>query len=223
MKFIISDISKQTKSSQMIIKTKGKKVMFKKIFNLSIALFIMAFLITNLSEAQTKKDTFPVFSISPVGGVQFPIGSLNDNYGVSWNAGLDMSLKVNKETAFYLNATYFDMPLKAGIIGPSASYIAITAGPRYYFASPKLKAQFFLEAGIGAYIFTQKEYTIETVPSIIVPSKSKANFGVNAGPGVTIPLGGTIDFIIKSKIHYTFEEGGAHTFLSAIAGVEFRL
>jgi hypothetical protein len=197
--------------------------MFKKIFNLSVALFIMVLFISNLSEAQTKKETYPVFSISPVGGVQFPVGTLNDNYGVSWNAGLDLSLKVNRETAFYLNAAYFDMPLKAGIIGPSAGYIAITAGPRYYFASPKLKAQFFLEAGIGAYIFTQKEYTIETDPSIIVPSASKTSFGVNAGPGVTIPLGGTIDFIIKSKLHYSFQDGGAHTFISAVAGVEFRL
>jgi hypothetical protein len=197
--------------------------MFKKIFNLSVALFIMAFFITNFSEAQTKKVQYPIFSISPVGGVQFPVGGLNDNYGVSWNAGLDLSLKVNKETAFYLNAAYFDMPLKAGIIGPGAGYIAITAGPRYYFASPKLKAQFFLEAGIGAYIFTQKEYTIATTPETIIPSASKTNFGVNVGPGVTIPLGGTIDLIMKSKLHYTFQDGGAHTFISAVAGVEFRL
>jgi hypothetical protein len=197
--------------------------MFKKFFNLSVALFIMALFITNLSEAQTKKTTYPIFGISPVGGVQFPIGSLNDNYGVSWNAGVDLSLKVNKETAFYLNAAYFDMPLKAGIIGPGAGYIAITAGPRYYFGSPKLKAQFFLEAGIGAYIFSQKEYTIATTPATIIPSASKTVFGVNAGPGVTIPLGGTVDLIMKSKLHYAFQSGSAHTFISAIVGVEFRL
>jgi hypothetical protein len=197
--------------------------MFKKLFNLSVALFIMALFITNLSEAQTKKVQYPIFSIAPVGGVQFPIGTLNDNYGVSWNAGLDLSLKVNKETAFYLNAAYFDMPLKAGIIGPGAGYIAITAGPRYYFAAPNLKAQFFLEAGIGAYIFTQKEYTIASTPAVIIPSASKTNFGVNAGPGVTIPLGGTVDLIMKTKLHYTFQDGGAHTFITAVAGVEFRL
>ena len=194
--------------------------MFTKIFRISLALLLMALFITSLSEAQTKKTVYPVFSISPVGGVQFPVGGLNDSYGVSWNAGLDLSLKVNKETAFYLNAAYFDMPLKAGMIGVNASYMAITAGPRYYFASPKLKAQFFLEAGIGAYIFTKKEYTIATITT---PSDSKTNFGVNVGPGVTIPLGGTIDLIMKSKLHYTFQTGGSHTFISAVAGVEFRL
>ena len=201
--------------------------MFTKIFKISLTLLIMAFFIVNISEAQTKKVEYPIFSFSPVGGVQFPVGGLNDNYGVSWNAGLDLSLKVNKETAFYLNATYFDMPLKAGITGPNASYIAISAGPRYYFASPKLKAQFFLEAGIGAYIFTQKEYTVTSPslsdPTVIIPSVTKTNFGVNVGPGVTIPLGSTIDLIMKSKLHYTFQDGGSHTFISAVAGVEFRL
>jgi hypothetical protein len=115
------------------------------------------------------------------------------------------------------------MPLKAGIIGPGAGYMTITAGPRYYFASPKLKAQFFLEAGIGAYIFSQKEYTSTSVPAVIIPSASKTVFGVNVGPGVTIPLGGTVDLIMKSKLHYAFQSGGAHTFISAVAGVEFRL
>jgi len=207
----------------MIIKNERKQVMFKKIFNLSIALFIMALFISNLSEAQTKKTTYPLFSIAPVGGVQFPVGSLNDNYGVSWNAGVDMSLKVNKETAFYLNASYLDMPLKSGLIGPGAGYIAITAGPRYYFGTPNLKAQFFLEAGIGAYIFTQKEFTLIGPPDVIIPSASKTVFGVNVGPGVTIPLGGTIDLLMKSKLHYAFQSGSAHTFITAVVGVDFRL
>jgi hypothetical protein len=210
-----------------VVQNERKQIMFTKISKISLALLIVAFFITNISVAQTKKVEYPIFSISPIGGVQFPVGGLNDSYGVSWNAGLDLSLKVNKETAFYLNAAYFDMPLKAGMIGANASYIAISAGPRYYFASPKLKAQFFLEAGIGAYIFTQKEYTVTSPsladPTVIVPSVTKTNFGVNVGPGVTIPLGGTVDLIMKSKLHYTFQSGGSHTFISAVTGVEFRL
>ena len=201
--------------------------MFKKIFKISLALLILVLIISNTTNAQTKKIQYPIFSISPIAGVQFPVGGLNDNYGVSWNAGMDFSLKVNKETAFYLNATYYDMPRKStASIGPDASYIAITAGPRYYFTSSQVKAQFFLEAGIGAYIFTQKEYTITSPslsdPTMTIPSVTKTNFGVNVGPGVTIPLGGTVDLIMKSKLHYTFEEGGAHTFIGAVAGVKFR-
>ncbi len=197
--------------------------MFTRIFKLMFVLLMVVLFSSNITEAQTKKITYPIFSISPVGGVQFPIGQLNDNYGVSWNAGIDMSLKINRETAFYLNASYLDMPLKAGLIGADAGYIAITAGPRYYFGGPKLKAQFFLEAGLGAYIFNQKEYTLTGPPELTIPSTSTVGFGVNVGPGVTIPLGGTIDFIMKSKLHYAFLESGSHTFLTAVAGVEFRL
>ncbi len=200
--------------------------MFKKIFNLSLALFIITLFISNVSEAQLKKVQYPKFSVSPIGGIQFPVGSLNDIYGVSWNAGLDFSMKVNKETALYVNATYFNMPKKTETgIGPDASYISITTGPRYYFIHPKLKAQFFLEAGLGIYIYTLKEYTVTSPslsdPSVIYPSVSKTIFGVTGGPGVTIPLGGSVDLIIKSKWHYTFHEGGAHTFISADAGIEF--
>jgi hypothetical protein len=200
--------------------------MFTKMFRISLALLMMALFITTTSEAQVKKAQYPKFSISPIGGLQFPIGSLNDNYGVSWNAGMDFSLKINKESAMYINATYFNMPKKTETgIGADASYMAITTGPRYYFISPNLKAQFFLEAGIGIYIFTQKEYTVTSPslsdPTVTVPSVTKTVFGVTGGPGVTIPLGGSIDLLIKSKWHYTFHEGGAHTFISANAGIEF--
>jgi hypothetical protein len=94
------------------------------------------------------------------------------------------------------------------------------------FTSPKIKAKFFLEAGLGVYIFTQKEFTTTTVPSVIIPSASTTNFGVNVGPGVIIPLGGAADLIMKSKLHYSFESGGSggsRTFVTGVVGVDFRL
>jgi len=201
--------------------------MFNKILKLWFGLLMMVLFITNVSEAQTKKVSYPLLSIAPLVGVQFPVGGLNDSYNPSWNAGLDFNLAVNRETSFFLNATYYNMPVKDNVAIPSnASYIGITAGPRYVFTSPSVKAKFFLEAGLGVYIFTQKEFTIVGPPDIIFPSASTTNFGVNVGPGVIIPLGGAADLIMKSKLHYSFESGGSgcsRTFVTGVVGVDFRI
>ena len=201
--------------------------MFNKFFKLGFGLLMLVLFITNVSEAQTKKVSYPLFSIAPIVGVQFPVSGLNDNYNPSWNAGLDFNLAVNRETSFFLNATYFNMPVKDNVaVLSSASYIGITAGPRYVFTSPKIKAKFFLEAGLGVYIFTQKEFTIVGPPDVVFPSASTTNFGVNVGPGVIIPLGGAADLVMKSKLHYSFESGGAggsRTFVTGVVGVDFRL
>jgi hypothetical protein len=111
-----------------------------------------------------------------------------------------------------------------------ASYIGITAGPRYVFTSPKIKAQGFLEAGAGVFIFNQKEYTIPSPslsqPDIIVPSSSNTLFGVTTGAGVFIPLSTSFDIIMKTILNYTFPSdgaGGSRTFLSARIGIDFKL
>jgi hypothetical protein len=113
---------------------------------------------------------------------------------------------------------------------PDASYIGITAGPRYVFTSPKIKAQGFLEAGAGVFIFNQKEYTIPSPslsqPDIIIPSNSNTLFGVTTGAGVFIPAGDSFDIIMKTILNYTFPsggEGGSRTFLSARIGIDFKL
>lgn len=201
--------------------------MFNKLFKLGFGLLMLVLFVTNISQAQTKKVVYPLFSIAPTIGVQFPVAGLNDNYNPSWNAGLDLCLAVNRETSFFLNGTYFNMPVKDNVAVPSnASYIAITAGPRYVFTSPKIKARFFLEAGLGVYIYNKKEFTIVGPPDVIVPSTSTTNFGVNVGPGVLIPLGGAADLVMKSKLHYSFESGGSggsRTFVTGVIGVDFRL
>lgn len=202
--------------------------MFKNIFKIMIFVLMVVFIGSNVTQSQTKykKVEYPVISLAPVIGAQFPAGGLNDIYKASWNAGLDLNLKVNREVAFYLNATYFNMPARtdATVSGPDGSYIGISVGPRYIFATPQLKAKFFIEAGLGAYIQTSKEYTVTTVtPNVIIPSTSKTNAGINVGPGVLIPIGGSTMIIMKTKLHYIFETGASRTFISAIAGVEFRL
>jgi len=217
----------KTKNNQLrLLKNGRNKTMFKNIYKLLFAFLLIAFFTANLSVAQTKKVSYPIFSLGPIIGVQFPAGGLNDIYKASWDAGLDLNMKVNRETSFFLNATYFNMPARtdADVTGPDGAYIAITAGPRYIFATPQLKANFFLEAGIGAYIHTSKEFTILTVnPNVTVASTSKTSMGVNVGPGVLIPVGGTTFIIMKAKLHYIFESGASRTFVAAMAGVDFKL
>jgi hypothetical protein len=201
--------------------------MITKIYKLIIALLVVTFITSNITEAQTttattKKDIYPVFSMTPVVGVQFPVGTLNDTYRASFNGGLDFNMKVNKETSFFFKAGYYDLPIKTELQGQSVNYIEITAGPRYIFSGQNIKAQFFLEAGAGVYIFNMKEYTNPTT-NVMTPSSSSINFGANAGPGVFIPLSKTLDLMLKSKIHYVFQEEGSRTFLGSVIGIDFRL
>jgi hypothetical protein len=193
--------------------------MFRNVYKLLFGLLMIVLFNSNITEAQTTtKTVYPLFSISPLGGIQFPIGSLSDGYKSSFNAGADFVMKVNKETAFFLEGVYYNMPGWAGF--PDAGYIEITAGPRYTITSPNIKASGFLEAGLGAYIFSTKDYTPN---GITIPGTSTTNFGVNVGPGVLLPLSKSLDFILKSKIHYVFQSGGSKTFITGLIGIDFKL
>jgi len=196
--------------------------MFKKIFTLIFALAIIVLFSSNITQAQptkTKGDVYPVFSLAPLGGVQFPVAGLNNTYNAGWNAGLDLNLKINRETSIFLNGTYFALPIKTDLVGGDASYIGITAGPRYIFTSKNIKAQIFLEMGLGAYIFNSKEYSSAT---IVIPSVSTTSFGVNVGPGALIPLGKAMDLMIKAKLHDVLASDGSTTFISIAAGLDFK-
>ncbi len=199
--------------------------MFKRIFKLMFIVLMFALFTASITQAQTTKtkgEVYPVFSISPLVGVNFPIQDLNNVYSTSWNAGLDLNLKVNRETSFFLYAGYVDMPIKSGLIGPSASIIAITAGPRYIFTSASIKAQIFVEAGLGAYIFSSKDFTTTVPPIVTIASESKTYFGINVGPGAIIPLGPSMDLIMKVKLHDMFATGGSQTFIAANMGLNFK-
>ena len=184
-------------------------------------LIMFALFITSITQAQTTKIVYPLFSISPMGGVQFPLGDLNNTYNTSWNAGLDLNLKINRETSFWLFAGYHDMPAKTEANIPDASIIQITAGPRYIFTSKAIKSMFFLEGGLGVYIFTTKDF-VSTGTAETIAGSSKTNFGINVGPGAIIPLGKAMDLIMKVKLHDMFMEGGSQTFISAVMGLNFK-
>ncbi len=200
--------------------------MFKKIFKLMFIVLMFALFVASITQAQptkTKYDVYPVFSISPMAGVNFPLQDLNNTYSTSWNAGLDLNLKVNRETSFFIFGGYYNMPAKDASFGPNASIMAILVGPRYIFTSASIKAQIFIEAGIGLYIFSTKDFNTNTTPSVLIPGVSTTNFGLNVGPGAIIPLGKAMDLIMKVKINDMFLKGGSQTYISANMGLDFKL
>ena len=210
----------------MVVKNERKQNMFKKIFKVMFIVLMFALFTASITQAQptkTKYDVYPVFSISPMVGVNFPVQDLNNTYATSWNAGLDLNLKVNRETSFFIYGGYFNLPAKDASFGPNASIIIITAGPRYIFTSASIKAQIFIEAGLGAYIFATKDFNTTGTPSVLIPGESKANFGINIGPGAIIPLSKAMDLIMKVKLHDMFATGGSQTLISAQMGLDFKL
>ncbi len=110
--------------------------------------------------------------------------------------------------------------------GPSASYLAYTAGPRYYFTNPKLKSTLFLEAGIGGYTFTQDAYS-QTVQGVTTnfPEQGDTRVGFNAGVGGDVFLSDNLSLMLKAKYHTILGSGddnSTRSYLGTNAGVNIR-
>ncbi|MBK7446583.1 MAG: outer membrane beta-barrel protein [Ignavibacteria bacterium] len=186
---------------------------------------LVLFLVMGVSaQSQTKmKSPYPVFSISPVGGVAFPIGTFGDNFKTGPSFGLDLSYRVNKEVGFYAKFGYNIFSNKVTDL-PKANYMEYTAGPRYFFTAKNLKSSIFVEAGVGGYTLTQDAYTLTSSGvSTTIPEVSSTDFGINAGIGATLNLGKTVDLIIKLKYHNVLTEGGSTSFISPLVGIDIRL
>ncbi len=117
------------------------------------AVIITCLLFTSISEAQIKvkrkKISYPQFSLSPVGGVAFPIGDFGGFYKAGPTFGLDISYRVNREVGFYAKVGYNIFASKEGSVPgitlSDTKILEATAGPRYYFTARNLKSAFFLE------------------------------------------------------------------------------
>src|SRR4051794_2062567 len=77
------------------------------------------------------KEAFPQWSITPNGGVIFPVLNLSESFKPNGAFGIDIGAKVNKEVGFYLRGNYYFMnsSTSGGAVG---KYIELTVGPRYY-------------------------------------------------------------------------------------------
>lgn len=176
------------------------------------------------AQSQTKiKSSYPVFSISPVGGVAFPIGTFGDNFKTGPSFGLDLSYRVNKEVGFYAKGGYNIFSTKVTDV-PDGKYLEYTVGPRYFFTAKNLKSSIFVEIGLGGYSFMQDAYTMTSSGiSTTIPEVSDTKFGVNGGLGATLNLGKTVDLIVKFKYHNIFTEGGSTSYISPLLGIDIRL
>lgn len=183
---------------------------------------LVLFLVMGVSaQSQTKiKSPYPVFSVSPVGGVSFPIGTFGDNFKTGPSFGLDLSYRVNKEVGFFGKFGYNIFSNKTSSDLPNNNIMEYTVGPRYFFTSKNLKSAMFVEAGVGGYTLTQDAFILGGRE---VPKVSDTKFGINAGVGATLNLGRTVDLIVKVKYHNILTEGGSTSFLSPLVGIDIRL
>jgi hypothetical protein len=177
------------------------------------------------AQSQTKKvkSPYPVYSISGLGGLAFPVGIFGDNFKSGGTFGIEVSDKVNKEVGFYVKFGYYFFPNKTTGI-PDGKMIEYTAGPRYYFTSKNLKSSIFFEAGLGGYTFTQDAYTLNIAGvDTQIPEASNTDFGVNAGVGAVLNLGKDVDMIFKLKYHNIIQTDGSSSFVAPLLGIDIRL
>lgn len=194
-----------------------------KLLTVIIVLICMFSTTVQSQTTTTKKSVYPVWSLSPVGGIGFPIGTFGDNYESGGTFGLDVSYRVNREVGFYTKFGYYFFPNKTTGI-PDGKYIEYTAGPRYFFTSSNLKSAFFLEAGLGGYTFMQDAYTASVNGAeVAVPKVSSTDFGVNAGLGAVLNLGKSVDLIFKVKYHNILTTDGSSSFVAPLLGIDIKL
>lgn len=189
-----------------------------KFLSLLIALIFMLS-VTVQSQTKTKKPAYPQWSISPVGGIAFPVGKFGESFKSGPTFGLDISYKANKEVGFYTKFGYYIFTTKTEG-ATDGKYIEYTAGPRYFFMAKNLKSAFFLEVGLGGYSFMQDAYTIDTVTTA---ENSYTKFGINAGMGALLNLGKTVDLILKVKYHNILTSDGSQSFVVPVLGIDIRL
>lgn len=193
--------------------------------NLILSIVLALFVFTNISMAQKVKRTTKLkqtyFTISPSAGIIFPVGAFGDNVKTGLSAGLDLSYRINKEVGFYGKFGYNNLNSKTEDAGiPSTRIYEFTAGPRYYMTNPKLSSTLFLEGGVGGYSITQDAYSIGGIPFVAV---SETKLGVNAGIGANLAVSNAIDILLKTKYHNVFADGGTNSFITALAGLEFKI
>ena len=209
----------------------------KKLISLTFSIAIMFFMsnaysqqITdlqshNMNDENVTADKYGYWELTPSGGLIFPIGSFSNNFEISANTGADITYRVNREVGLYGNITYNMLSSKT-TDGPSASYLAYTVGPRYYFTNPKLKSTLFLEAGVGGYTFTQNAYQ-QTVEGITTnfPEQGDTRVGFNAGVGGDVFLSDNLSLMLKAKYHTILGSGddnSTRSYLGTNAGINIR-
>lgn len=190
---------------------------------LYLAALILTFAMVNTSYSQEFKSAPPKYSISVYGGFLQPVSDFNNFYKSSGQIGLSVYYDVNKEVSLGTDVSFnFLANRQEG--GSSSSFIQVTSGPRYYFKTRKLKSSFFLEAGIGGYMFNSGTFMINaTGDNINPPSEVNVNLGVSGGLGGEVSLTNTVKMIFRGKYHNIFGNEGSTNFVTLDGGIKIYL
>ena len=200
--------------------------MFKKIYKLFMWVLMSGLFITGFSNAQVSGSSisdkmikvypvkYPIFTLSPMAGGIFPVSELGNTYQAGFSAALDAAIRLNKELGIYSNVGYYSIT-NNNDLAPNSSYIEISAGPRYYFTKSSLKSSFFIETGVGAYIFSQDAYENNV-------GQTHTNIGLSLGPGFTMQASNSVDLILKTKYQMIFNDSGTRSFVTGLGGIEFK-
>jgi opacity protein-like surface antigen len=176
-----------------------------------IEIILALLFVTAISQAQytSRKTSYNYFTVTPSLGMTFPGKNLG-NYSSGINAGMDVGYRMNKDLAIFGKLNYSSLPSNtAGI--PDASYLELTAGPRYYISNLGTNSAFFIEGGVGAFSLSRTGTTGSTT-----------NAGVTAGAGVTFGLSSNLSLIVKGNYNNVFTQNNPTTFGALNGGLQIR-
>ena len=156
--------------------------------------------------------------LSLLGGFMRPMFLLGDNYYTSGNAGFDLSYRINRETALFLEGQYHFLS-NVDTLGPSSSYLNFNAGPRFYWRARGIRSSFFFEAATGIYILFKGAYS---TPTTDFSSETNFNWGGNAGVGGEIVLTNSLFVTIKGKYNAIFSMKGTMSYINGQGGLTIR-
>jgi opacity protein-like surface antigen len=186
--------------------------------------------IAGLSESQTRNiprsvNRAPYFAVTPYGGAIFPLDlGLRNTFKPGWSAGIDLMYRINKEVGIWAGASYSQMTRKTA--EDAGHWFEGSLGPRYFFTHPKLRAQIFVDAGVGFYNLNQDAELEDTVgvgnPDYILAQIDGSKVGINGGIGATLQVSTSVSILLKARYNTVFGTNENVSFANGGAGIEFR-
>ena len=191
---------------------------------------------STIAEAQSGfgRPTAGIF-----GGVTTPRGTLSDEAGNGWNAGVFLKMRAYKALDVRVDGAYakfgaktFDIPFTTGDtavlstdakipFGTLSAHLNLGPDSAEYPGDNTISPHILL--GVGVYHLDYKvTCTGECDPITTIPTEN--HFGVNVGGGVTIPLGGLRTFVEARyhRISQKPEYGDARQLVTISAGLKIR-
>lgn len=173
------------------------------------------------------------------GGLSSPRGTLGDEAGNGWNAGVLLKVRAYKALDIRVDGTYakfgaidFDIPIAvgdtaAGRLDPKVLFgtlnLQVNLGPDSAEYPGDNTVSPYLLTGIGVYKLNY-QFTCEGSCGQIETIPTEDHFGVNIGGGASIPVFGLRTFV-EGRYHRISQRpqyGNARTFITLAVGLRIR-